>query len=177
MEITIKTADEFRDSHVTINVTAADSNKAGRVVTRLIGSRLYTAEEVGEAQYGEAELVAAPLRKKIAELEGQLAQSRELVTFKTGVIDALQGDVEKFEANTDRKIAELEADIHRRQMASTSSTTRSTSWRRTSPAGSRTPGGSSPSWLPLSRLGRSRRSAPKRTGSGHSGSRRPLTGR
>lgn len=39
-----------------------------------LSSRLYTAEEVGDAQASEAELVATPLRRRVAELEAELSR-------------------------------------------------------------------------------------------------------
>lgn len=63
MEIKVKTAEEFRDAHVTIEIRAADQGEAA-----LVAERLYTAAEVGDAQASEAELVAAPLRRRIEEL-------------------------------------------------------------------------------------------------------------
>ena len=67
MRIKIKTAEEFRDAHVTIEIVADDQAEA-----ELVAERLYTAAEVGHAQASEAELVAAPLRRRIAELEARL---------------------------------------------------------------------------------------------------------
>jgi hypothetical protein len=86
MEIRLKTAEEFRDAHVTIEIRATPE-EAWR-----LSDRLYTAEEVGDLQASEAELVAAPLRRRIAELEKSLAESRELVEFKTRVADDIDAD-------------------------------------------------------------------------------------
>jgi hypothetical protein len=83
-----------------------------------LSERLYTAAEVGDLQASEAELVAEPLRRRIAELEAKagyakwceendraraaerrvaeleksLAESRELVEFKTRVADEIDAD-------------------------------------------------------------------------------------
>jgi DNA repair exonuclease SbcCD ATPase subunit len=78
-------------------------------------ARLYTAEEVGNAQASEAELVAAPLRRRIEELERTLAESRELVDFKTRVADQLDEDRAKLhdkvrEYDRDRKTERDRAD-------------------------------------------------------------------
>lgn len=70
-----------------------------------VSNRLYTAEEVGILQASEAELVASPLRRRVAELERTLAESRELVEFKTRVADDI--DVERAELH---KKAQTEKD-------------------------------------------------------------------
>lgn len=123
---------------ITVHVDDAPSTLQG------LGSRLYTAEEVGDLQASEAELVAAPLRREVAELsrkldrvyadldrsmeatekakrdaetfkdqayrendkaaelrshvktlEKTLAESRELVDFKTRVADEIERDKDK----------------------------------------------------------------------------------
>jgi len=61
-------------------------------VSNGLSSRLYTAEEVGNLQASEAELVAAPLRRRVAELERTLAESRELVELKNQVADDIDVD-------------------------------------------------------------------------------------
>jgi myosin heavy subunit len=70
MEIKIKTAAEFHDSHVRIEIVVD-----GQAEVEEVHRRLYTAAEVGQAQVSEAELVAAPLRRRIAELERELASA------------------------------------------------------------------------------------------------------
>lgn len=72
MEIRVKTAAEFRDTHVTVEIRASQDE----VVE--VHQRLYTAAEVGDAQTSEAELVSAPLRRRVAELEAEL-DARDLV--------------------------------------------------------------------------------------------------
>lgn len=67
MEIRLKTADEFRDAHVTIEIRAANQNEAQRVLDGALSCQLYTAEQVGDFQASEAELVSAPLRRQLNE--------------------------------------------------------------------------------------------------------------
>ncbi len=55
----------------TVTVTIEASAEPGS------GERLYTAREVGDLQASEAELVAAPLRRKLAETERELARRTE----------------------------------------------------------------------------------------------------
>lgn len=78
MEIEIKTLDEVRDERVQVVITldGATSTDPAR--------RLYTAQEVGELQASEAELVAAPLRREISmlkldvdSLQRQLAEAND----------------------------------------------------------------------------------------------------
>lgn len=78
MEIEIKTLDEARDGRVQVVITVdgATSTDPAR--------RLYTAQEVGELQASEAELVATPLRGQIAmlkldvdSLQRQLAEAND----------------------------------------------------------------------------------------------------
>ena len=64
MEITVRTAEEIAADRVTIEVNDA---------------RLYTAAQVGDAQASEAELVAAPLRRRIEELTQSLAARDRLL--------------------------------------------------------------------------------------------------
>lgn len=78
----IRTLAEVHADRVTVTVTLDDS----------LSGRLYTAEEVGDFQASEAELVAGPLRRRVAELEKTLAESRELVDFKTRVADEIDQD-------------------------------------------------------------------------------------
>jgi chromosome segregation ATPase len=68
MEIRLKTAEEFHSAHVTIEIRATPEEAWS------LSDRLYTAAEVGDAQASEAELVAGPLRRRIAELERTLAR-------------------------------------------------------------------------------------------------------
>lgn len=69
MEIEIKTLDESRAVYV-----------------RVDGARLYTPAEVGDAQAGEAELVAAPLRDRVRELEVRISElSGSLFTARQGL--------------------------------------------------------------------------------------------
>lgn len=67
MEIKVRTLDETRAERVTIAVAPGQSAVI-EIVDSAPSERLYTAEEVGDAQASEAELVAAPLRRRIAEL-------------------------------------------------------------------------------------------------------------
>lgn len=64
MEIRVRTAGEIAADRLTIEVN---------------GARLYTAAEVGDAQASEAELVAAPLRRRVAELEAEASEARRRV--------------------------------------------------------------------------------------------------
>lgn len=50
-----------------------------RTGTWKTGDRLYTAAEVGDFQASEAELVAGPLRRRVAELEKAATQAREVI--------------------------------------------------------------------------------------------------
>jgi hypothetical protein len=68
MIIEIKTIQEFHDAHVTIKITVD-----GQAEAAAIAQQLYTAEQVGDYQASEAELVAAPLRRQVAELERDAA--------------------------------------------------------------------------------------------------------
>jgi hypothetical protein len=89
MEIRLKTAEEFRSAHVTIEIRATPEEAIE------VSQRLFTSDEVGHYQATEAELVATPLRQRIAELEKTLAESRELVDFKTRVADQMDRDKDK----------------------------------------------------------------------------------
>jgi DNA-binding helix-hairpin-helix protein with protein kinase domain len=71
MEIRLKTAEEFHAAHVTIEIRATPEEATE------VSQRLFTADEVGHYQGTEAELVAAPLRRRIGELETALARSIE----------------------------------------------------------------------------------------------------
>lgn len=90
MEITVRTAEEIAADRVTIEVN---------------GARLYTAAEVGDAQASEAELVAAPLRRRIVELETaldardlaatrrELDEARRVIEFKAAALGKVAGAV------------------------------------------------------------------------------------
>jgi chromosome segregation ATPase len=60
----VRTLAEVHADRVTVTVTFDDA----------MSERLYTAAEVGDAQAGEAELVAKPLQRRIAELESELVR-------------------------------------------------------------------------------------------------------
>jgi chromosome segregation ATPase len=68
MEIRIRTAEEFRAAHMTIEIKAADQDEA-------VTERLYTDNEVANLQASEAALVSAPLQKRINELEDKLVKA------------------------------------------------------------------------------------------------------
>lgn len=72
MKITLKTQEEFRDAHVTIELVTAGPDKIPQR-----SDNLYTDEEVALLQAGESELVAKPLRRRISELESALAKSEK----------------------------------------------------------------------------------------------------
>ena len=79
MEIRIRTYDEISSERVRVEVAPGQRATIeivdGEVSTGRLSDRLYTAAEVGDAQASEAELVAGPLRRRIAELERALAAS------------------------------------------------------------------------------------------------------
>jgi hypothetical protein len=75
MEMMIKTAEEFHSAHVTIEIRATPEEATE------VSQRLFTADEVGHYQATEAELVAAPLRRRIAELERTLAEVKKSREF------------------------------------------------------------------------------------------------
>lgn len=97
MEIRIKTAEEFRDAHVTIEVNGIRVPLDARV------ERLYTPAEVGAAQASEAELVAAPLRRRVTELEGEIRR----------MDDQISGQTERA-GQLDRRNAQLTEELIRR---------------------------------------------------------------
>lgn len=84
MEINIKTHDDFRRDHMTITLTGTNAEvraigerwTGGGRAGASLSDRLYTAEEVGDYQASEAELVATPLRARITELEAELERYR-----------------------------------------------------------------------------------------------------
>lgn len=97
MEIEIKTLDEVRDERVQVVITVdgATSTDPAR--------RLYTAQEVGELQASEAELVATPLRGQIAMLKLDVdSLQRQLAGAQRQIADLEPGK------------AELEAELARR---------------------------------------------------------------
>lgn len=86
----IRTLAEIHADGTVLRVTAED-------VARPTGERLYTAREVGDLQASEAELVAAPLRRKLAEVERELARRTEE-----------RDEREAARAGQERRVAELE---------------------------------------------------------------------
>lgn len=71
MEITIKTLDQLREQRVTVEVAPGQT-----AIVEVDGARLYTAAEVGHYQASEAELVSAPLRMRVRDLEAALEIAR-----------------------------------------------------------------------------------------------------
>lgn len=145
MEIRVKTATEFHDSHVTVEIVAdgqteverlaealpdltspggglsfdrrdvaqhlaANLAQRGLVLSRT--ERLYTAAEVGDAQASEAELVAAPLRRRIEELEAELARVEKghvcVETCRPNAHVAFQGRARVRELETELAVAREE---------------------------------------------------------------------
>lgn len=82
MEIRIRTADEIAADRVTVEVN---------------GARLYTADEVGDAQAGEAELVATPLRRRIAELQRKLTREVDRADRLENLATEMEDRAEKAE--------------------------------------------------------------------------------
>lgn len=72
----IRTLVEIQGGRVSIRETGTGQTKVSVIVDDSVSTvplggqeeRLYTAEEVGDLQAGEAELVAAPLRRRIAQM-------------------------------------------------------------------------------------------------------------
>lgn len=118
----IRTLAEVRADNVTITVSVDDAPSTVRKICNWCPEgtwddrfhpdgashvRLYTAAEVGDAQASEAELVAAPLRQRIEELERTLAESRDLVAFK----DKIRADVDRDNIKLREKVRELAAQV------------------------------------------------------------------
>lgn len=95
MEIRVRTYDEISSERVRIEVAPGQRATIdivdGEVSTGL-ASRLYTAAEVGDAQASEAELVATPLRRRIAELERTLAREVNRNTDLEAELDQVKKD-------------------------------------------------------------------------------------
>lgn len=105
VEIRVKTLDERRTSRVSITirnrgggeeVTSFQRTNAEVEITELDrpDQELYTADEVADAQYSEAELVARPLRVRVTELERDRADLQKKVTELTGTKTRLMADLE-----------------------------------------------------------------------------------
>lgn len=77
MEIRVKTIDEFRSERVTIEVAPGQRAEI-EIVDGEVSKRehLFTSDEVAHYQSTEAELVAGPLRRRIAELEEMLVKEK-----------------------------------------------------------------------------------------------------
>lgn len=73
-----------------------------------LGERLYTAAEVGDLQASEAELVAAPLRRRVAELERENADADRRINALTGQVQGYDHDrhTERDRADQNRAWAE-----------------------------------------------------------------------
>lgn len=83
MEIRIRTHEELRTDRVTIEITGT-----GAEVTEFAEAKLYTDGEVANLQASEAELVAGPLRRRIAELERALADA---ISRESGLEEKIRG--------------------------------------------------------------------------------------
>jgi chromosome segregation ATPase len=131
----LRTIAEIRAGRVTIQETDSGTTVTVSVdnaqSTQLLpGERLYTSAEVGNLQASEAELVAAPLRREVASLtrqrenliqeldhalvqignlEKSLAESRELVEFKTRVADEIDQEAERLRGKVRELIQAQEA--------------------------------------------------------------------
>lgn len=160
MEIRIRTHEELRTDRVTIEITGTGAEV--REVAEDWEAKLYTDGEVANLQASEAELVAGPLRRRIAELERTLAasvkretdlevqvqsydhdrhterdradkavkalaESRELVAFKNGILNDKDDELREVRGHADRitrehghcagklELREKDADTFRRQ--------------------------------------------------------------
>lgn len=120
MEIRIKTHEELRADCVTIEITGTGAEVTEFAETRLPSRNLYTDDEVAALQASEAELVAGPLRHRIAELERMLAGAidREAGLEEGWAADhkeivALREKVHAF--NLDRKTERDRADRERQR--------------------------------------------------------------
>ncbi len=134
----VRTLEEVQGSRLAVNIREV-AFAGNELTVRLtvdgalsevegLGSRLYTAEEVGDLQASEAELVAEPLRRRVAELERdlaywreqysgrekaradmeiKLAESRDLVAFK----DKIRADIDQDNVKLRGKVRELAAQI------------------------------------------------------------------
>jgi hypothetical protein len=95
MEIRVRTAQEIAADRLTIEVN---------------GARLYTAAQVGDAQASEAELVAAPLRRRIAELEArlerELSDARQSIAARDRLLGAASEERERFRVGMETAEAE-----------------------------------------------------------------------
>lgn len=86
MEIRVRTVDEIAADRLTIEVN---------------GARLYTA-----AQASEAELVAAPLRARIAELERELSDARQSIAARDRLLGTASEERERFRVGMETAEAE-----------------------------------------------------------------------
>ena len=115
MEIRIRTHEELRTDRVTIEITGTGAEVAEFAEAKLPSRNLYTDEEVAALQASEAELVAGPLRRRIAELERTLAgvidreaKLDEELTRRAGIVKRLENKVEAYD--TDRRTERDRAD-------------------------------------------------------------------
>jgi chromosome segregation ATPase len=92
---------------------AADQAKAWRLC-----QRLYTAAEVGDAQAGEAELIAAPLRTRINALENRIVNLTEYRRVAEQRTDELEKSLQLARASREfnrKRAVELEDEVDRLQ--------------------------------------------------------------
>lgn len=104
----IRTLVEIQGGRVSIRETGTGQTEVSVIVDGALseveglGSRLYTAEKVGDLQASEAELVAAPLRRRIAELMGQVREYDRDRTTERDRADQNKAWAERAEAEVDR---------------------------------------------------------------------------
>ena len=106
MEINIKTHDDFRRDHVVITLagTSAEVRAVGERMTGGRAEQLYPAAEVGALQASEAELVAAPLRERVGELE----KENQRLARQVWEFDRDRHTEQRRADTAQRRVAELE---------------------------------------------------------------------
>jgi len=94
----------FNRNEMTVRLTLdSEVSKTG------LSERLYTSEEVGDAQASEAELIAAPLRRRVSDLESAVREKDAGWKCSVGRVQELSGALLETQAKLDesRQLAEF----------------------------------------------------------------------
>lgn len=123
----VNVQETHEETTVTVTIDGALSNPAelAEAAVRYERERLYTAAEVGDLQAGEAELVAAPLRRRVAALTADLDSHKRTVRQVNEMLDESRDKLVKRDEQVTALVArirELEADRNRWRGTTTDAT-------------------------------------------------------
>jgi hypothetical protein len=107
MNVHVKTIEEVRTNRVVLQLEG-DPDEVAEAIDRITANRLYTADEVADAQYSEAELIAKSLRVDLDKVKTELTDTQSALCQAKELADQEHEWAERAEKRATDKAAQLD---------------------------------------------------------------------